>query len=205
MEQLEQVYQAVRVDRFIVKLKAANPEKSLFSAVERESIWYGERGELLQLVTLPQKVNPSEYADILRSNGLVSQIEYITPDYLMEYAGFTLSYIEIGPQEGISNGQENEADDQEPDAKSGQTEWGGSEESDDSEHQNGANNQDDPERQDDTDGTESHDGVIGRENEESKTTKEGFGEGEAEILAEGGGTEEDPINLTHEGNEEIIS
>jgi len=111
--QLERLYDRSRVDRFIVKYKGAAAAHSLPGAGSVEAI--ETTAGPMQLLTLPGRVNPREYADELRQKGLSPQIEYIQPDFLLEFASFGFDYEETqGPYAAGSAGQE----------EAGET-WGG--------------------------------------------------------------------------------
>jgi len=92
-EQLERLYDRSRTDRFIVKFKGATAPLPPFGAGSAETI--GTTAGPMQLLTLPEKANPSEYANELRQKGLSQHIEYIQPDLVLEFASFDLDYEEI--------------------------------------------------------------------------------------------------------------
>ena len=92
-EQLERLYDRSRADRFIVKYKGATAASSLLRAGSMETI--ETTAGSMQLLTLPERVNPRAYADELRQKGLSPQIEYIQLDLVLEFASFGLDYEEI--------------------------------------------------------------------------------------------------------------
>ena len=215
MDQLGQAYETARVDRFIVKFKEANPDKSQFAAERIESIGKGKNSEILQLFTLPQKVNPSEYADMLKSHGLASQIEYITPDFLMEYAGFGLSYIELAPQTDLGGyegqgGQEGQEDKSklEAGANSGQAVGENPDEQDSLKNQdrakeqnplgqqNGSNEPGYSKRQDENDGEDGQGEGLSNDTEGIESAEENLDGGQDD--------KEEPLSLPQTDNEEII-
>ncbi|MDR1604324.1 MAG: S8 family serine peptidase [Gracilibacteraceae bacterium] len=110
----DEVMNEVMTDRFIVKYKSGHEEsfkeKSLISESviltlpEKESFFdiFKPDAGAMEYITLPQKVNPVEYAEKLIELGADSDIEYIQPDFKVKFAAFD-SASSFG---GIGNGKE---------------------------------------------------------------------------------------------------
>ena len=105
--QLERLYDRSRADRFIVKYKGAAAAPSLLGAGSVEAI--ETTAGLMHLLTLPERANPREYADELQQKGLAQQIEYIQPDFLLEFASFDIDYEEIQGLYAVDSAGQEEA------------------------------------------------------------------------------------------------
>ena len=105
--QLERLYDRSRVDRFIVKYKGAAAAPSLFGAGSMEAI--ETTAGLMHLLTLPEKVNPKDYANELQQKGLAPQIVYVQPDFLLEFASFDIDYEEIQGLYTVDSADQEEA------------------------------------------------------------------------------------------------
>ena len=112
VEQLEMIYEDTRTDRFIVKYKGAGLTAASFGA--RSSSTLDAGGGSVQLLTLPERVNPREFADGLRAKGFASQIEYMQPDFLMGYASLGLEYKEVQEEPDSPPSESPEAPEDDP-------------------------------------------------------------------------------------------
>jgi alpha-tubulin suppressor-like RCC1 family protein len=111
-EQVKQIYENTRVDRFIVKYKSDNANISKVRGItvqstKRISRAASQGSTYIEVVQLAERVNPAELADQLREAGLENKIEYIQPDFLMEYAGSGSSTVENEPGTEAGNSKEN--------------------------------------------------------------------------------------------------
>jgi subtilisin family serine protease len=113
-----------KVDRFIVKYKTGHETSFLQKTQTAEHIelveainggilnfWQPTQGDI-ELITLPEKVNPAEYAAELSEIGADADIEYIQPDYKLEFAaldGLTDEWAqESDEQAQLTNEQESD-------------------------------------------------------------------------------------------------
>lgn len=94
----EKIMEERLTDRFIVKYKSGHED--IFSekvqitdsmelaVIEKESFLgiFKPKTETIDIITLPEKVNPAEYAKELIDLGADKDIEYIQPDFVMEFA-----------------------------------------------------------------------------------------------------------------------
>ena len=95
-ELIENIYENTRVDRFIVKYKNNSTSINNIRGLNIQSTKSISRaknsgGAEIELIKLAERVNPADFANILRDANLDGNIEYIQPDFLMEYAGYGLS------------------------------------------------------------------------------------------------------------------
>ena len=95
-ECIENIYENTRVDRFIVKYKSNSASINGIHGINIQSTKRISRaknsgGMEIELVKLMERVNPADFANTLRDAKLDICIEYIQPDFLMEYAGYGLS------------------------------------------------------------------------------------------------------------------
>jgi len=120
IESLERLYEDSRTDRFIVKYRDSETTGlvgSQMASSKTKPLGRAFRGGT-ELVTLPEKVNPAEFTNQLRAEGLEEEIEYIQPDFVMSYAGLDLNVKEVEEDdpEGPDNSDEDLGDPDETDA-----------------------------------------------------------------------------------------
>ena len=95
----------LKTARYLVKYHSDSSQ----SVIEGREGTASQIGENVELVTLTEKVNPMEFADELKADGMQREIEYIQPDFLMEYAEASLSYInDEGVEESSSENEKEE-------------------------------------------------------------------------------------------------
>ena len=100
----EQAYEGpradMRTDRFIVKYKDPSDSLADVRGVNAHATYRiggaEERGGSLEVLQLSERVNPSELAGILQASGMGSRLEYIQPDFVMGFAGLSLTVEAIG-------------------------------------------------------------------------------------------------------------
>lgn len=106
---LEAEYEQRQTDRFIVKYKEGVASRDIG---EHEFVSYtmdiamaegennsrrrsAEASSSLELIVLDEKINPAVFADSLKDENFAQLIEYIQPDFLIEYAAIDLEIKEI--------------------------------------------------------------------------------------------------------------
>ena len=91
-DRLEEIYIDTREDQYIIKYKEDITEDHTGAF---GNVLSSRRIGNIEVIKLNARVNPSELARSLRETGMDLIIEYIQPDFLMSYAMFGLSYIEV--------------------------------------------------------------------------------------------------------------
>lgn len=87
--EINSLSESVKEDRYIVKYRSESegsiPEL-MSKEKDRANVLHSERSGNLEVLVLNEKVNPQEFAETLQNAGADDEIEYIQPDFRMEYA-----------------------------------------------------------------------------------------------------------------------
>jgi YD repeat-containing protein len=124
---IENLYERDRTDRFLIKYKEDGDKSWLLNRINvvetaevnlsparNDSADKNKDLDLsndsrLQRIVLNEKVNPAELAAELKAAGLANEIEYMQPDFLLEYASLEPELVEID-SEDRNQEHEKEAD-----------------------------------------------------------------------------------------------
>ena len=93
-EEIENIHESSRVDRFIVRYSPGRGRASVLSATGMRGSSVSVPGGF-EVIQLDSRVNPAEFADELRAAGVGAFIEYIQPDFVVEFASFGIEHEEI--------------------------------------------------------------------------------------------------------------
>ncbi len=103
VERIELLYADTRQDRFIIKRKSADSNPVRVSEVGiLSSASMKTRDSRLDFITMTDRVNPAELASALIATGELDDVEYIQPDFTMEFSSFSISVTEVSPDEDAS-------------------------------------------------------------------------------------------------------
>lgn len=88
-DRVEALDESVKTDRFIVKYRT-DAKDSLSSLMTKKAAEFNvlsnKRLGNTELMILDERVNPQDFADMLKSAGASASIEYIQPDFKLDYA-----------------------------------------------------------------------------------------------------------------------
>jgi alpha-tubulin suppressor-like RCC1 family protein len=96
-EQIERMVEDSGESRFIVKYKHSARRDQGKETLRSHSAEKQMLEEGLELLTLPEKVNPAIFAEELRAAGMESEIEYIQPDFALSIDSLRLTAVEEQP------------------------------------------------------------------------------------------------------------
>ena len=97
---IDDMDQAAKEDRYIIKYRTKSKKDLpglLTKKTSKYSVADSSKLDKVEVLTLNEKVNPKDFAEELKSLGADQYIEYIQPDFRMEYAseeGLTLTVSE---------------------------------------------------------------------------------------------------------------
>lgn len=96
-EQIERMVEDSGESRFIVKYRHSARQNLGAGMLRSHSAEKQVLGEGLELLTLPEKVNPATFAEELLAAGMESEIEYIQPDFALSIDSLRLTAVEEQP------------------------------------------------------------------------------------------------------------
>jgi alpha-tubulin suppressor-like RCC1 family protein len=96
-EQIERMVEDSGESRFIVKYRHSARRDQDAETLRSHSAEKQALEEGLELLTLPERVNPAIFAEELRAAGMESEIEYIQPDFALSIDSLRLTAVEEQP------------------------------------------------------------------------------------------------------------